>query len=116
VRLIGLHHLLLCAPPGCQEQARAFFGGVLGLEELEKPEGLRGRGGCWFALPDGRQLHIGIEEPFVPATKAHPAFLVADYEELRAHFGAEEDERVPGVRHFYGADPFGNRLEFIKSA
>jgi catechol 2,3-dioxygenase-like lactoylglutathione lyase family enzyme len=114
VRLVGLDHVQLAAPPGCEAEARAFFGELLGLRELEKPEALRGRGGVWFALADGRQLHIGVEPEFVPATKAHPAFLVEDYEALRAHCGAEKDEAIPGVRRFYAADPFGNRLEFVE--
>jgi catechol 2,3-dioxygenase-like lactoylglutathione lyase family enzyme len=113
VSIVGLDHVQLAAPPGCEAQARAFFGALLGLAELEKPPALAARGGVWFALPDGRQLHVGVESPFVPAAKAHPAFLVSEFDSLRAHFGAEEDEELPGVRRFYAADPFGNRLEFV---
>jgi catechol 2,3-dioxygenase-like lactoylglutathione lyase family enzyme len=113
VSIVGLDHVQLAAPPGCEADARAFFGDLLGLAELGKPPALAARGGVWFALPDGRQLHVGVEAAFVPAAKAHPAFLVSDYDALRAHFGAEEDEELPGVRRFYAADPFGNRLEFV---
>ena len=114
MRVKGLDHVQLAAPPGCEEQARAFFGGVLGLEELEKPPALAARGGVWFALPDGRQLHIGVEGEVAPATKAHPAFVVDAYDELREHLGdARDDDLIPGVRRFYAADPWGNRLEFI---
>src|SRR3954469_10312839 len=116
VPILALDHVQLAAPPGCEADARAFFGGLLGLAEVKKPAALRGRGGVWFALPDGRQLHIGVEREFAPATKAHPAFAVTDYEALLAHFSAEEDETVPGVRRFYAADPWGNRLEFVASA
>src|SRR3954463_12359908 len=105
VPILGLDHVQLAAPPRCEDEARAFFGGLLGLEEREKPEALRGRGGVWFALPDGRQLHVGVEREFAPATRAHPAFVVSDYESLRAHFAAEEDETIPGVRRFYVSDP-----------
>ena len=114
--VLGLDHVQLAAPPGGEPEARAFFGGLLGLEELAKPEALQGRGGCWFALADGRQLHVGVEAEFAPAAKAHPAFRVGGYEALRAHFGAEDDDTIPGVRRFYAADPFGNRLEFVESA
>jgi catechol 2,3-dioxygenase-like lactoylglutathione lyase family enzyme len=116
VGLLGLDHVQLAAPPGCEAEARAFFGGVLGLEELEKPEALRGRGGCWFALPDGRQLHVGVEPGFAAAGKAHPAFRISEYEQLRDRLGGADDDTIPGVRRFYAADPFGNRLEFVESA
>ena len=110
----------LAAPPGCEIEARRFFGGLLGLEELEKPEPLRSRGGAWFALGGGGQLHVGVEEPFVPARKAHPAFRVSakGLEELAARLEAagervEWDDSLPGVRRFYTADPWGNRLELL---
>jgi catechol 2,3-dioxygenase-like lactoylglutathione lyase family enzyme len=111
----GLDHVQLAAPPECEQAARAFFGGLLGLEELEKPAALRGRGGVWFALPDGRQLHVGVEPDFAPASRAHPAFLVEGYDALRAHFGdvAVDDDSIPGRRRCYAADPWGNRLEFV---
>jgi catechol 2,3-dioxygenase-like lactoylglutathione lyase family enzyme len=116
VPVTGLDHVQLAAPPGCEDAARAFYGGLLGLAELEKPAALQGRGGVWFGLPDGRQLHVGVEPGFAPAAKAHPAFLVSRYDALREHFGAEEDDTIPGVRRFYAADPFGNRLEFVDDA
>jgi len=115
VRVIRLDHVQIAAPPGCEAAARAFFGELLGLEEIEKPPALAARGGAWFALPDGRQLHVGVEHEFAAATKAHPAFVVEGYDELRAHFGeaARDDEAIPRVRRFYAADPWGNRLEFV---
>ena len=120
MRISGLDHVQLAAPPGCEEAARAFFGGLLGLEELAKPEALRARGGVWFGLPDGRQLHVGVAEPFAAATKAHPAFLVDGYDELRARLaeaGVETraDDAIPCVRRCYAADPFGNRLELVEA-
>jgi catechol 2,3-dioxygenase-like lactoylglutathione lyase family enzyme len=116
VGLLGLDHVQLAAPPGCEAEARAFFGELLGLEEREKPEALQARGGCWFALPDGSQLHVGVEREFAAAAKAHPAFRVSDYEALRERLGGADDDAIPGVRRFYAADPFGNRLEFVESA
>lgn len=112
----GIDHVQVAAPSGCEVAARRFYGELLGLEELEKPDALRARGGCWFRL-GAQQLHIGVEEPFAPALKAHPAFLVADVAALRARLveaGIEvrDDTLVPGKRRFYAADPFGNRLEF----
>jgi len=105
-------------PRGGEREARGFFGGLLGLPELEKPAALAGRGGAWFSLPDGRQLHLGVEEPFRPNRKAHPAFVAEDLDALARAFGAEgrlvawDDALVPR-RRFYGEDPFGTRLEFL---
>ena len=100
----------LAAPPGCEAEARRFFGGVLGLREVEKPPALAARGGVWF-----EQLHVGVEEEFRPARKAHPAFVVDDLDALAARLGdVEWDEALPGTRRFYARDPWGNRLEFVQ--
>jgi catechol 2,3-dioxygenase-like lactoylglutathione lyase family enzyme len=119
--LIQLDHVQLAAPPGCEPEARRFFG-LLGLDELEKPGPLRSRGGVWFALGGGGQLHVGVEEPFAPALKAHPAFRLptAELDELAERLEAagepvEWDHSLPGVRRFYTADPWGNRLELLGS-
>lgn len=107
-------------PRGREVDARAFYGGVLGLAEVEKPEPLRRRGGCWFRSPDeGVEVHLSVEDDFRPARKAHPAFLVEDLDGLRGRLvdaGAEvvDDALLEGHRRFYGFDPFGNRLEFIQ--
>ncbi len=115
----GLDHAQLAMPPGGEERARAFFGGLLGLVELEKPPALAGRGGVWFGLPDGRQLHFGVEEPFRPSEKAHPAFGCAALDDLARRmeeggYAVRWDEALAPRRRFYGEDPFGNRLEFIE--
>ena len=118
--MIELDHVQIAAPPACEGEAHRFFGELLGLRELEKPEPLRSRGGVWFALGDGRQLHVGVEEAFRPSQKAHPAFRLpaAELEELARRLGAagervEWDDALPGVRRFYTADPWGNRLELL---
>jgi catechol 2,3-dioxygenase-like lactoylglutathione lyase family enzyme len=104
-----LDHVQVAAPAGGEEAARAFYGGVLGLQEVEKPEALRARGGVWF-----EQLHVGVEEGFAPARKAHPAFAVDDLDALAARIGdVQWDDAIPGTRRFYANDPFGNRLEFL---
>jgi catechol 2,3-dioxygenase-like lactoylglutathione lyase family enzyme len=113
-----IDHFQLAAPKGCEAEARRFFGQVLGLKEIEKPEPLRSRGGCWFRV-GARQLHIGVEDSFRPNAKAHPAFSVSD---IDAVFAALEqqgvrcvwDEALGGVRRFYSNDPWGNRLEFTE--
>lgn len=119
VGVVGLEHLNLSMPKGAEAAVRAFYGDLLGLAEIPKAAALEVHGGCWFSLGDVA-LHLGVAEPFVPAKKAHPAFLVGDLEAARARFeaaGAEvrPDTRVPQVRRFYADDPFGNRLEFIQA-
>ena len=106
----------VAAPAGCEGDARAFYGALLGLEELHKPDALRGRGGCWFRA-GGQELHVGVEDPFTPARKAHPGFVCADLDALRARLNGvgietRDDDSIPGSRRFFAADPFGNRLEF----
>ena len=116
--ITGLEHLQLAMPIGREAEARAFYGDLLGLAELEKPPQLAGRRGCWFTL--GQQaLHLGVDTPFTPARKAHPAFTVSDLEALRGRLEAADistldDTALPHVHRFYAADPFGNRLEFIQ--
>src|SRR5262245_21831056 len=118
--IVSLDHVQLAAPPGCEPAARAFFGDLLGLRELEKPEALRSRGGVWFAV-GAQELHVGVEEPHAPARKAHPALAVRDLDEAAARLEAagrevEWDRSPPGLRRFYTADPWGNRIELVGSA
>jgi len=117
--IIGLDHVQVAAPVGSEGAARGFFGELLGLRELEKPEALRSRGGVWFACGE-HQLHVGVTEDFAPATKAHPALRVrlADLESIAerltaAGAGVQWDDAIPDTRRFYTADPWGNRVELI---
>jgi catechol 2,3-dioxygenase-like lactoylglutathione lyase family enzyme len=117
-----LDHVQIAAPLGCEPAARRFFGDLLGLEELPKPAPLRAHGGCWFALGD-RQLHIGVDPDFAPAHKAHVALRVdpAELDKLAARLSASDfpvawDTALPTQRHFYCADPWGNRIEFLAAA
>ena len=114
--LIGIDHVQVAAPAGCEAEARAFYGVLLGLEELPKPPLLEANGGCWFRT-GAQELHVGVEEPFAPARKAHPGFVTADLDALAARLtaagiGVSWDTSIPEVRRFHAADPFGNRLEF----
>lgn len=116
--IVGLDHVQLAMPKGGEERARAFYGGVLGLAEREKPPHLAVRGGCWFFGP-GVELHLGVEESFHPAAKAHPALLVDDLAAALAHLrqhGVEFSKGKPLEGYIRGdiADPFGNRIELMQ--
>jgi catechol 2,3-dioxygenase-like lactoylglutathione lyase family enzyme len=117
--IVRIDHVQLAAPKGCESAAREFYGSILGLVEIEKPVSLRARGGCWFQCGE-QQIHIGVETPFQPARKAHPAFAVADLGKLRESLLAHavkitDDESIPGTRRFFAEDPWGNRLEFLEA-
>ena len=119
---VSLDHVQIAAPAGCEAAARRFFGELLGLAEIEKPEPLRARGGAWFALGGGR-LHVGVEADFEPARKAHVALRLgaAELDRLAERLAAAGapvtwDEALPGERRFYSEDPWGNRIEFLARA
>lgn len=106
-------------PAGTEAEARRFYGDILGMQEIPKPEPLQASGGCWFVGGDAH-LHLGVQEPFVPARKAHPALLVSDLEQMRARLLAHDvaihtDPRLPDFPRFYVNDPFGNRLELMQA-
>lgn len=115
--ITGIAHVQVGITPGGEEKARAFYGGLLGLPEIPKPESLGGRGGCWFACGP-QEIHCGVEEVVAPSRR-HPALLTDNLDELRARLDAAgvetvTDREIPGYRRFYANDPFGNRLEFLQ--
>lgn len=116
--IIRLDHVQLAMPADQEDRAREYYGSLLGLEEVPKPESLAARGGCWFES-GSVSVHLGVQQDFVPAKKAHPAFIVTDLEALgerleKAGYEVIVDTSVPGVKRFHTSDPFGNRLEFIQ--
>jgi catechol 2,3-dioxygenase-like lactoylglutathione lyase family enzyme len=118
--ITGIDHVQVAMPRGEEDTARAFYVGLLGMTEDPKPPVLAARGGCWFRS-GAAAVHLGVEEPFAPARKAHPALLVADLDALEAALAAvgyacdRADGEVPGVLRFYAHDPFGNRVEFLQA-
>ena len=119
MQIIGLDHVQVAAPIGSESDARTFYGHLLGLPELEKPEALRDRGGVWFACGE-QQLHVGVTHDFSPATKARPG-LRAHHPDLdliaerltTAGSIVQWDDAITGTRTFYTADPWGNRIELL---
>ncbi len=116
--ITGLDHIQLAAPPQSELKARAFYGQLLGMTEIPKPENLRSRGGCWFQC-GSQELHIGIQENFSAAKKAHPGFTIQAMGELKTRIEAagymiSEDLPIDGRQRFFTHDPFGNRIEFLE--
>ncbi len=114
--VIGLHHVQLAMPRGREEEARAFYAGLLGIPEVPKPPERARRGGAWFEQGELR-LHLGVDADFQPARKAHPGLLVRDLAALVARLRAAgitvEEDDDPGLEHVYVFDPFGNRIELL---
>ena len=116
-RVEGLDHVQLAMPAGAEDRATAFYEGVLGIPRVPKPPELAARGGCWFER-DGLRVHLGVEDDFRPARKAHPALAVTGIDELcaaleEAGHPVRRAEDVPGMPQWYVDDPFGNRIEFV---
>jgi catechol 2,3-dioxygenase-like lactoylglutathione lyase family enzyme len=114
---VRLHHVQVSCPPGGEGGARRFYGDGLGIPEVEKPPVLAARGGCWFR-DEGVEVHVGVEQEFRPAGKAHPAFVVDDIDDvakrLEGHdFPVTWDDDFPGYRRFYSTDGSGNRVEVL---
>ena len=125
--MIALHHVQVACPSCGEDASRAFYADGLGLTEVDKPDALQGRGGAWFRAYDGHgevvaELHVGVEEPFAPARKAHPAFVVDDLDAVAARVAAagfvvdgRERESFEGYLRFHTSDPHGNRVEVLQA-
>lgn len=118
VELVRIDHVQLAMPRGAEKEAVAFYEGLLGMEQVNKPPHLAARGGCWFERGE-LKVHLGVEEDFRPAKKAHPALEVRGLAELvsllRTHrVAVRDDEPLEGYDRVYVDDPFGNRIELIE--
>lgn len=116
--LVAVDHVQLAAPPGSEDALRSYYADVLGMAEIPKPAVLAARGGCWFEAGPVR-LHLGIEQDFRPAKKAHPGLRVTGIKAYAARLAARGarviwDDNLPGHLRFYSEDPVGNRLEFLE--
>ncbi len=120
MKILRLDHVQIAIPPGGETEARNFYGGVLRMREIRKPEVLAARGGCWFDGGDV-QVHLGVDSDFRPAKKAHPAFVVDGLAGLLARavdagFTVAHDVPVGTYVRAFVFDPFGNRLELMEAA
>jgi len=119
INIQRLNHVQICVPFGQEERARQFYGGLLGLEEIEKPEVLKKNGGLWYKIAD-IQLHVGVEDMGDRASKRHPGFEVENVSEVRAYLEGngvrvKDEPSLPGVERFSFFDPFGNRIELLEN-
>ncbi|WP_374357208.1 VOC family protein [Chitinimonas sp.] len=118
--ILALHHIQIAIPAAGEADARVFYGQLLGLPEIPKPMPLAARGGVWFQC-GAVQIHLGIEDDFRAAKKAHPAFVVGDLVALGQALSAagfaftEPQEALSGYRRAFTADPFGNRVELLQA-
>lgn len=115
--LTGIDHIQIAAPQGSEDEARKFYGEILGMQEIPKPDNLKARGGCWFQC-GSHEVHIGIQPDFIPAKKAHPGFTVNALEQLKAKlqeagYEISQEPPIDGRSRFFTHDPFGNRIEFL---
>jgi catechol 2,3-dioxygenase-like lactoylglutathione lyase family enzyme len=114
----AIHHVQLALPKGGEDAAREFYTGALGFLEISKPAVLQGRGGVWFRQ-GYVEVHLGVEEPFAPARKAHPAFQVASLQQAIRRLSDSgvqyrRDVDLPTIHRIYVDDPFGNRIELLE--
>jgi catechol 2,3-dioxygenase-like lactoylglutathione lyase family enzyme len=117
IKIKRLDHVQLCVPPGAEQQAREFYGQLLGLAEIEKPAPLKANGGLWFEIAD-IQLHIGVESD-ESKSKRHPAFEVEDIAAVRSYLEAngvrtKDEISLAGLERFSFFDPFNNRIELLE--
>jgi catechol 2,3-dioxygenase-like lactoylglutathione lyase family enzyme len=116
--ILGIDHVQVAILPGGEDQARWFYGELLGMAEVAKPDTLASRGGCWFQC-GLQQVHCGVEAEIAP-TRRHPAFRTDGLAALRKRLTANgivtsEDAPLPGFSRFYAMDPFGNRVELLET-
>jgi catechol 2,3-dioxygenase-like lactoylglutathione lyase family enzyme len=120
VEIVGIDHVQLLMPTGGEAAARRFYGELLGLREVPKPDGLAQRSGCWFVGIGGTAIHLGVDQRFIAAHKAHPGLIVVDLAAARRGLEAGgarviDDDAAIGVKRCYTEDPFGNRIELIEA-
>lgn len=112
-----IDHVQICIPKASEEEARKFYSGLLGLEEVEKPEELKAGGGAWFKAGN-IELHLGVEDNSVK-TKYHPAFEIEKIDEVKSMLlengiKLKDEIQIPGRKRFSFFDPFGNRIELLE--
>jgi catechol 2,3-dioxygenase-like lactoylglutathione lyase family enzyme len=120
IGIIKFHHANVTVPRSLETVAKQFYGSVLGLEEVAKPEATRGRGGAWYQIGEV-QLHLSVEETTDNHTgTGHICFVVQDLRSSEKHLAAAgieilpDPRPVPGTHRFYVRDPADNLIEIAE--
>jgi catechol 2,3-dioxygenase-like lactoylglutathione lyase family enzyme len=122
IGIIEVNHVNVTVPTALEQAAKHFYGTVLGLQQIPKPEGTRQSMGAWFEL-GGLQLHLSVEDDVQnEASERHVCYRVADAARAELHFrdaGVEiiPDKRpVKGTSRFFVRDPGGNMIEITQGS
>jgi catechol 2,3-dioxygenase-like lactoylglutathione lyase family enzyme len=131
IKFNRIDHVQICIPKGAEDEARKFYSGLLGLEEIEKPDSLKSSGGVWY-IAGNVELHLGVESLTLSRvlgtplskgegdlSKRHPAFEITNIDEVKKFLNdcgvkIKEEIQIPGRKRFSFYDPFGNRIEFLE--
>ncbi len=113
-----LQHVSVPMPVDGNDDARSFYGEILGLPEVLPPSSLNRDRLVWYKLgSDGQELHVFAEEAFGPnSPRQHLCFQVdnvVEFHETVESAGVEILEE-PDIHHrprFSLRDPFQNRIE-----
>lgn len=111
-----VHHVSITRPHGSEEQARQFYGDILGLTEIAPPETLSELDLIWFQV-GADELHlVGEENPDNGNSGRHFCIEVDDLEALRRNLASagvaiQLVAPIPGRPRFFCSDPFGNTIE-----
>jgi len=114
---VRLQHVSIPRPPGSEDLARAFYGGLLGLPEIAAPNSIQAAEVIWFKLGEDAELHCFREEPLGDASNRHYCLVIDDVAGMRkkldeAGYAPYDVETIPGRPRFFCRDPFGNIIEF----
>jgi catechol 2,3-dioxygenase-like lactoylglutathione lyase family enzyme len=128
-----IDHVNVQVPPEKEQDGLAFYGELLGLPRLKKPDSL-GPAGGHFCLSENPwyELHLGVARGTTADDidlknnlRSHLAFQVDDLSDARARFeaaaveiieaeAAYSEERDFHQDRFFVRDPGGNLLEILE--
>ena len=110
-----LHHVSIPIPADGAERARAFYGGLLGLEERPVLPKLDPARYIWYRVGGDLELHLMLVDEPAPR-KPHFCLAVDELDDVRGRVEAAgvetfEGTELAGRPRFNCRDPFGNLVE-----
>jgi catechol 2,3-dioxygenase-like lactoylglutathione lyase family enzyme len=121
LQVLNVNHVNVTVPADLERAAKHFYGVVLGLRQIPKPDGPRKHLGAWFEV-GATQLHLSLAEGADNyASDAHVCYQVADVAAAKLQLqqaGVEiiKDESDTGAVRFFVRDPGGNLIEIAQAA